>query len=242
MRWQALYLAKESHRPEEYEDAFAADSAQGRFAVADGASESSFAGRWATLLVDEFVRTPLQSSLDWPDWLGSVRGQWANETDAQALPWYAEAKAELGAFATFLGVLIGDGRWRAVAVGDTCLFQVRRGALVECFPLTSAASFGSTPDLVGSRSPSAAVLQQRQVWGRGTWQAGDRLLLMTDALSQWFMQAVEEGEQPWIDIDAVLAGPDADQRFVQWLEQLRERGKLRNDDITLLDIHADDAE
>jgi hypothetical protein len=239
MRWQALFLAKQSNQADEYEDAFAADAEVGRFALADGASESSFAGRWAQLLVDEFVRTPLLSSLHWTEWLASVRGQWAGSADTQPLPWYAEAKAELGAFATLLGVMILDGRWRAVAVGDTCLFQVRGGGLIECFPLTAADAFGSNPNLIGSRTPTAEMLSQRQVWGRGSWQAGDTLLLMTDALAQWFLRAVEDGEQPWLEIDAVLAAPDVNQRFVEWIETLRQQASLRNDDVTLMAIHAE---
>jgi len=43
-RWRALGLPKRGHSAEEYEDAFAGDPKVGRFAVADGASESSFAG------------------------------------------------------------------------------------------------------------------------------------------------------------------------------------------------------
>ena len=47
LQWQSLSLPKRGHSPEEYEDALAGDPRSGRFAVADGASESSFAGLWA---------------------------------------------------------------------------------------------------------------------------------------------------------------------------------------------------
>ena len=43
LRWRALSLPKQGHATDEYEDAWAADPAAGRFAVADGASESVFA-------------------------------------------------------------------------------------------------------------------------------------------------------------------------------------------------------
>ena len=53
---QTLSLPKRGHSADEFEDAFAFDPAAGRYAVADGASESSFAGLWARLLVEGFIR------------------------------------------------------------------------------------------------------------------------------------------------------------------------------------------
>ena len=44
LRWSVLRLPKQGNTDAEYEDAWAADAAAGRFAVADGASETSFAG------------------------------------------------------------------------------------------------------------------------------------------------------------------------------------------------------
>ena len=54
--WQAFRLPKRGHSADEYEDAYAANPYVGRFAVADGASESSFAALWAQLLVNGFTR------------------------------------------------------------------------------------------------------------------------------------------------------------------------------------------
>src|SRR5262249_61547162 len=74
-------------------------------------------------------------------------------------PWYMEeALSRGGAFAPFLGLVLEpnpDGpapwKWQAHAVGDSCLFLVRRGEPVLSFPLAHSAEFGSTPRLVGSR-------------------------------------------------------------------------------------------
>jgi hypothetical protein len=52
IHWSSFSLHKDGNRPDEYEDAFAGNPKVGRFAVADGASESSFAALWAKLLVD----------------------------------------------------------------------------------------------------------------------------------------------------------------------------------------------
>src|SRR2546430_11000254 len=59
---------KRGHGPREYEDAFADNLALGRFAVADGATESAYAGLWARMLVNEFVSTASAEPGCWPNW------------------------------------------------------------------------------------------------------------------------------------------------------------------------------
>src|SRR5436309_5977268 len=54
----AWWAPKAGNAAHEYEDAFALEAAALRFAVADGASETSFARQWAELLVDRFVHEP----------------------------------------------------------------------------------------------------------------------------------------------------------------------------------------
>src|SRR5205809_929272 len=102
LRWTVLCLPKRGHTEDEYEDAWAADPARGYFAVADGASETSFAGRWAQLLTEGFLTAARPPDL--ADWLTAPRRRWSAEVMGLELPWYAEMKREQGAFATLLGV------------------------------------------------------------------------------------------------------------------------------------------
>src|SRR5262245_47644955 len=97
-RWRVLRLPKDGNSDSEYEDAWAANPVGGRFAVADGASESAFAGLWARLLVEGFLTA--RRPRDLRDWLGDARGQWSAEVMGLKLPWYVEMKREQGAFAT----------------------------------------------------------------------------------------------------------------------------------------------
>ena len=160
-RWNVLCLPKRGNTEDEYEDAWAADPARGRFAVADGASETSFAGRWAQLLAEAFLtaaRPPEPAG-----WLDEPRRLWAAEVMGLELPWYAEMKREQGAFATLLGVGVRGpspdrpGRWRAVAVGDSCLIQVRgRAAKFALFRSANPPDFGNQPRLIGSRGGAVA--------------------------------------------------------------------------------------
>src|SRR5207244_4234962 len=82
-----LWLPRRGHAREEYEDAFAADPVRGRYAIADGASESSFAARWAQLLVEEFVRSPAPQPGSWTDWLPAPQERWAAEPRERPPPW-----------------------------------------------------------------------------------------------------------------------------------------------------------
>src|SRR4051794_41014129 len=104
LRWRALRLPKSDHTAEEYEDAWAADPAAGRFAVADGASESAFAGLWARLLAEGFVAARRPRAF--AGWRGGPRRRWAAGVMGLELPWYGEMKRAEGAFATLLGLAL----------------------------------------------------------------------------------------------------------------------------------------
>jgi hypothetical protein len=229
-------LSRRGHRAEECQDACACAPERGRFAVADGAAESAHAGLWARLLVEEFVRRPDRQPA-WEAWLPPLQARWESEVGTPAggvpLPWYLDHQHRQGAFATFLGVVVEGGCWRAFAVGDSCLFQVRDDDLVVRFPLTRAADFGNCPWLVGSRTSPTEVPGKGGARAEGGWKGGDQLWLMTDALAQWFLREAEGGK-PWRELGRLLGEPD--DSFVTWVEGLRSAGRLRNDDVTLVGV------
>jgi hypothetical protein len=235
--WKTLRVPKKGNSFEEYEDACAGDVGKARFAVADGASESAFAGLWAKLLVEHYVEHPIRSRKDFDDWLAEPRCQWAETVDQLEQPWYLESKVRQGAFATFLGVQIekeesnGCWRWVALAVGDSCIVQVRDGVIVRSFPLSKPEEFGNQPQLVGSRN--GAALADRAAKARAEWKPGDQLLLMTDALAHWCLGSGSKGKSPCQRLcDFLATKPDA-REFAAWIDDLRERGELNNDDVTL---------
>ena len=97
-----------------------------RFAVADGASETSFAKEWAELLVARFIAAPPQPA-DLRAWVEPMQATWAQSHLEKPAAWYAEQKARDGAFSSLLGLAIEDDKWRALAVGDSCLFVCAAG-------------------------------------------------------------------------------------------------------------------
>jgi hypothetical protein len=240
LRWRAFRVAKAGNAESDYEDASAADAGRGRFAIADGASEASFAGSWARLLVERFVG---DTGKPWRglDWIEPARKQWASDVDALSLPWYADEKRSLGAFATFLGFAVrarpdsNQGVWRAIAVGDACLFHTRDDALELAFPVTRSSDFVNHPDLLNSRRAGA----DRSHRARGRWQSKDRFLLMTDALAQWFLLETEAMHEPLAQLRSFLAEPSPEAAFASWVNARRRESVLRNDDVTLMIVDLD---
>jgi hypothetical protein len=236
MCFQALSVPRQGHSALEYEDASATNVALGRCAVADGATESAFAGLWARLLVEEFVHTAAADPWTWADWLPAIQTRWETEVGQQPLPWYGEIQRQQGAFATFLGVSVQPSRWQALAVGDSCVFHIHQGLLRCAFPVTRAVDFNDAPWLVGSRGFSPVMMALREQRWEGDFADGDRLWLMTDALAQWFMQLAETGQRPWELLEPLLQLPDAPERFGNWIASLRAARQIRNDDVTLLGV------
>jgi hypothetical protein len=208
LRWHAFHTHKRGNAPDEYEDAFAGNPAMARFAVADGATESSFAGAWAKLLVEGFIDA---KGKPWRNlaWLGPARERWAADVDTLSLPWFAEQKRQQGAYATLLGIIFtrgtdAGGAWHALSVGDSCLFRFRGNKLLHSFAMTRASDFSGRPCLFGSRGRAEETPYQALQRARGKWRPGDRFLLMTDALAEWMLRRNEQDEQPSADIDRLL--------------------------------------
>lgn len=236
-------LPKQGNALDEYEDYCRSDLQRLRFAIADGAAESSFADLWAKLLVHSFLKAPdpLLAG-QWHEWLAPLQVAWRKKVDGQERSWYAEAKAARGAFAAFLGLTLSlDRRWQAVAVGDCCLVQVRQGTLHTKFPLSASSEFSSRPFLIGSRSPLDEITDMKlDRRADGDWQFGDRFLLMTDALSEWYLRQVESGQDPTVLADHLVAS--SQEEFASRIETLRRDQGLNNDDVTLFQVTLQAAE
>lgn len=260
--YRAFRLPRQGYGLEECQDALGGNAERGRFAIADGAAESPYSSLWAQLLVEEFVRQS-ERLPSWTSWLPSLQERWSaqvtvyerwaaytpqsvngttptTEKTEAAVPWYLEPGLMQGAFSTFLGLVIEGRSWYAVAVGDSCLFQVRQDEMIRAFPLTRAADFSNAPWLVGSRTSPIEVPHKNGLQQRGDCQPGDRLYLMTDALAHWFLLQAEADGKPWLAFEPLVYtagdGASAQQAFAAWIEQLRAARQLRNDDVTLLVI------
>jgi hypothetical protein len=239
IRVRAFRLWKAGNSADEYEDACWPERAVDRearafrCAVADGATETSFAAVWARLLARSYCRGHL-SPRALPRHLPALGATWREAACARPLPWYAEEKVRSGAFAALAGLTLWhDARgihWSAAAAGDCCLFQVRSEGLLTAFPISTSDAFSSRPYLIssnahpGNLSPLAAK--------SGGAAPGDRFFLMSDALASWFLAAHEAGGQPWREL--YCSGAFDGGSFDGWIGDLRREKRIRNDDVTLL--------
>ena len=111
---------------------------------------------------------------------------------------------------------------------------MRGNRVVRAFPIRSSEEFGNRPTLLGSRSVDVPF---RKI--RGRWQPGDRFLLATDALGQWFLLRTEQGGTPFADLCGLLAEGPPDSALADWIESRRNELVLRNDDVTLMVVDVD---
>ncbi len=241
-----MFTVKEFHRPKtgnsesEYEDAFAYDGARGVFAVADGATESSFADVWARALVTTFVESPPDFGRNdrdvMRDVLTAARDRWYGGIDWEGLPWYQRNKAFMGSYATLLGLQVeAEGerrRFRCFTVGDSCMFLVS-GQRMESFPFADSRDLGNTPRLMwsglGGKAGRGREVEIPGIEVKYGWlKQGDSIMLATDALSKWILQ--NKGGRPWEEL-ASKAGD-----FDSYIGGLIASGSIKNDDITLITI------
>jgi hypothetical protein len=213
----------------DYEDAasIAAGNWPVRAAVADGATESVYAGLWAEMLVDTFVEVgPDPEAL--PAAVQARQAEWRTAVQERAAeqPWYVQAKAEEGAFATGLVFSVhDDGTWAAASIGDCCLFHLR-GETVQAWPTDDPEAYTNRPDLIPSRGADRIPTPDTTT---GRWVPGDTFLLATDAVAAWLLRA---GPRSVLEADA---------SFEATVETARADATLRNDDATLLILELTDS-
>lgn len=262
---RALWTPKAGNRSEEYEDAFwparmsHRAGSRFRFAVADGATETSFAGLWARRLVRAYGLGGLAEG-DWAAHLRQQQASWYAEVTSRPLPWYAEEKVQSGAYAALLGLELAaaedaesengageaggenraaTGTWQAVAVGDCCLVHWRGSEPLALFPAQSSDFFTSRPYLLSSNAARNGVLEEQVQRTGGTWRAGDHFALMSDALAAMVLRSLETDES-LLPLLARMLREGQQRRFAQWVHLMRQQGYLRNDDVTLVLIAVGD--
>lgn len=251
--YQAFWLPKAGNVRDEYEDAYwpeevgVIDAQCFKCAIADGASESTFSGPWAKLLVSGYSTGRFSDAKSLDAALPAMQEQWIAGIDSNGLEWFAEEKLRTGAFATIAGLtLFGEeenekvGKWEGLAVGDSCIFQTRGDSITYKFPVSKPEDFNSNPDLLGSVGHNAE-LEERVRIANGEWEAGDVFFLATDAVSNWlFMEQSEKGDSWTIAyLDLLVENMEGYETHIQALrKRVRDSGAkaLKNDDVTLLQL------
>jgi hypothetical protein len=231
-----LNAPKEGNQDDQYEDAVAhttLDPAAPTLTVAlsDGASSAVFAREWANLLVNRFANGSAYPDADAEvaEAVAELGASWRERVEGKATTWWAQEKVPSGSAATLLVVTWNREQktWCARAVGDVCLFVIRNGKLKYAFPITKSGRFDDRPSLLSTEKGRPAVKVTRF---ETAYEPDDRFLLMTDALAAYFLAEYEARRKPWNDLPTDTSALDA------WLKPLRDKGKMKNDDVTLVDL------
>jgi hypothetical protein len=245
---QAYSFPKDPERPWEWEDSAACSVRNGRFAVADGATQAYRSGEWAELLTEAYITNfPPPDGPPGPqrkkvirEWFGDQVHIWRDRATSATTWWAKDAEREQPPSATFAGLQFlayqEAAAWEVTAVGDCCLFQVRQGRLEVAFPLTSPTQFNTRPDLLttaaGRLDGSLDALQT--CTGRAL--PGDVFVLATDAASEWLLSLGEYDQQSWARL-----GFFGSQEFARMMTELREADAIAVDDIAVvvIAVHSD---
>ncbi len=243
-----FHLPKFGNEKNEYEDAFA-PKRHGRFecnslslAIADGASESSFAAEWAKMLTRAYVKEPFFNVPHLQSQIEKLADRWKSFVQRRPMPWFAEEKVRMGAFSTLLGIHLSEdstdamqtGKWSTIAVGDSCLFQVRGDILTESFPISKSSDFGISPTLLSSNDSKNKSVWDQVAFKAARWQIGDMFFLVTDALAFWFLSQHEHNERPWEILAGFVEDNNPIESFTTWVNNARASSTLKNDDVTLM--------
>lgn len=245
---------KEGYLEGEWEDGAAGGSfgaARGgdppvaRFAVADGATETYEARIWVRHLLGSFMSADEAGDLTGPPleresmsaWFTSMQKQWPVIAPAPA-DYIEETKMRQGTLATFVGgQILGLDTpapvWRAVALGDSVLFHVRGGRLVEHFPPYASKDFDSAPDGIGTLPGALARMSEQMMFTHGRLAPGDTIFAATDAFAKWMIACLEKGDETLWPVLGDLAHPAV---FSQLVDAHRRTGAMKDDDVTLMRI------
>ena len=244
LRARHFLLPKDGAGLEECEDAVGVNVEAGRFALADGATEAFDAGSWARALASGWVgreETPLAVG-EFREWAAEEGRRFERGWAGRELPWYAEAKARAGSFATFVGLALDAGgggvRWRALALGDACLIQRRGSAVVRAWPLADPAAFNSAPALLPSREAALAGALARASTAEGEARAGDCFLLLSDAAAAWFLTLSRAGDPALEEFDSLLAAAE-NEALAALLRAERAAGRIKDDDVAAVRVEVD---
>ena len=224
------------------QDAAELNKDRARYAIADGATRSFFPKTWAEILVKAFCEETTLSleQESWKEWIEPLRQRWLEQVTStvQETKRFISvdrlSKSESAA-STFVGLEIDPKKsvWKAMIIGDSCLFHIRDSKLKESYLIKKSEDFTNRPDIFASFAKDSL---SEPTFRTGQVKTGDILILATDALAKWIIQHEEKGKfndalKRLIKIEA-----NSEKQFNDFVEEARETDGIRlvNDDVALL--------
>lgn len=241
---------KSEHDEETCEDAIGANSAQGLFAVADGAGTTLFSDAWAGFIVQHFLRVPLMSDdpfeVEW--WIRLAQEQFKHEFAGLAnLPWNAQQKLQSqGSYTTLATLRISAcdaARAQAdlLVFGDSCVFVSRPETEdMVSFPLTRVDEFDQAPICLPSKPGAFNRNFHRCHVTSLDLAPSDVVVIATDAVSRWIISAGGSHRQDQKNALQEIAQQTVN-TWANFIKQCRLSGEMVDDDCTamIIALHPD---
>lgn len=237
MKIHNFHLSKLGNPSREYEDSLSFDLKKGRFAIADGASGSTFSDIWARALTETFVNSRIDLFGDTDGIMNKMvstsRDYWYENINWKALPWFLKNKSISGSYSTFLALQIkkvtGILKFKSISVGDSCMFILDGNRIKDSFPIKFPGEFGSNPKLIwsGQGSPvkkSLKVPEPELLEFSGNLEKDQTVILATDAAAKWIMDDTENAMNLFLNDFESLDSK---------VPKLINEGKIKNDDFTV---------
>jgi hypothetical protein len=246
IKWFSATLQKNGNQISENEDKYAPTLSNGayfhtkefRCAISDGATESSFSQIWADHLVNEYINAKFHDS---SGFIADAKRKWNGDVSRIEHTWASQEKIKNGSFATLVGFNINaddreniyplGGKWKAIGIGDSCLFQFREEKSIQIIPIQNLSDFHNRPALLGT---GLATEKYSENIFYGYWKSGDDFFLMTDALAEWAISNMRFGKNVSGILKDKLTRKSRENLFSEWINTLRFRHEIKNDDTTVI--------
>ena len=236
-------LPKENENIDDCQDFYKCDQ-RGRFAIADGASQSFYSNIWAEKLVAHFCKDPDINESNWEQWLRPIQKEWFSDINQRVEKarednrptWVTnQNRLKFGecATSTFVGLEFVDNKVKISVVGDSYLFILEEDKLSETYPkLACADDFGDRPEYFASDGKDNSfqpILESKVLEDTNSQK---HFILATDALSEYIFKCHERNEE----IFSTLLKFSKMEDFREFIFDARHshKIKLKNDDVALV--------
>ena len=200
LRTSKFIIHKQKENPTDCQDAVQFSKDRTRYAIADGATRSFFPKMWSELLVKDFCEETALSLEEesWKEWIEPLRQKWLKQVTSTV----QETKRFISidrlsklesAAATFVGLEIDITKsvWKAMIIGDSCLFHINESELKESHLMKKSEEFANHPESFASFAKDSLY---EPTFVTGQMNPGDTFILATDALAKWIIQHNEIGK------------------------------------------------
>ena len=181
---------------------------------------------------------------NWKQWLVPIQEAWYKQVEERVKArgqFYLtnSFNAREPAVSTLVGLEVEKTKreWRAVVVGDSCLFH-KNSSGFKSYLIEKSEDFTDRPEAFAS---FPEVNPYNPEFIRGEIQSGDVFILATDALAKWILKHEESG-----NLEVILhrlEGIEDLEQFTLFVDRARDEDiRLDNDDVALLLISVEETE